>query len=109
MICQIEKHVLCNILETNIQINAKLTAPFIHTIIKLLVEHSICHGPNFFKMVATAILYNKPIITLCKRYCMNTISLRYRSVKAQIRDGLKMAATEATNGAQFTPFRRGTL
>ena len=33
-------------------------------------------------------LYNKPIITLCKRYGMNITSVRYRSVKAQIKDGL---------------------
>ena len=31
---------------TSHQINAKPTEPFDHSIIKLLVEKSICHGPN---------------------------------------------------------------
>ena len=34
----IAKHVLCNILETNYYINAKPTEPFIHSIIKLLIQ-----------------------------------------------------------------------
>ena len=40
------KQELCNILETNHQINAKPTEPFIHTIIKLMVERRICDGQN---------------------------------------------------------------
>ena len=40
------KHVLCNILETNRQINAKPTEHFIHIIINPMVEKRICHGPN---------------------------------------------------------------
>ena len=43
--CKIAKHVLCNIRKTNHKINAKPTKPFIRTIITLMVEKSICHGP----------------------------------------------------------------
>ena len=35
-----------NILETNHPINTKPTKHFIHTIIKLLIEKIICHGPH---------------------------------------------------------------
>ena len=44
--CQIAKHILCNILETNHYIDAKPTEPFILNIIKLLIEKSIRHGSN---------------------------------------------------------------
>ena len=68
---QIARHVLCNILETNHSINAKPTKSFIHTIIKLLVEKSICHGPNSLRSKINMMIIQ--LLGLNLRLCMYII------------------------------------
>ena len=66
--CQIAKHVLCNIFQTNHWINAKPTEPYIHTIIKLLVEKSICLGPNSLRPEKTKSGHKKQIPCPTKKF-----------------------------------------